>query len=220
MKKAELELYTDCWISTLGSAAATGLSSMVEGDVRHDRATRFLSERVLMDSGFASVENFEFIVNKEQAFYRSVQRQSSGRFVRIDTLELSDKQVVRGWLKGNAEEGLLVRQVFTNKDGSTGWLNLVCRDWTGNGDTTTAIYQKRWQVEVFHQSLKANAALAKSPTCKMTTQNNHVFMSIAAEFKLECLKLKHKTNHFTLRAKLFIKATRQAYAELQALRAA
>jgi hypothetical protein len=45
-------------------------------------------------------------------------------------------------------------------------------------------------------------------------------MSIAALFKQKCLKLKHKTNHFALRAKLFIKATRQAYAELQALRAA
>jgi hypothetical protein len=99
-------------------------------------------------------------------------------------------------------------------------LNLVCRDWTGNGDTITAIYQKRRQVEVFHQSLKANAALAKSPTRRVAAQHKHVFMSIAAEFKQECLKLKHKTNHFTLRAKLFIKATRQAYAELQALRAA
>jgi hypothetical protein len=45
-------------------------------------------------------------------------------------------------------------------------------------------------------------------------------MSIFAVFKLECLKLKHKTNHFALRAKIFIKATQQAYAELQALRAA
>jgi hypothetical protein len=68
MKKAELELYTDYWISTLGSAAATGSSSMVEGDVSHDRATRFLSERVLLDSGFASVENFEFIVKKNKHF--------------------------------------------------------------------------------------------------------------------------------------------------------
>jgi hypothetical protein len=62
--------------------------------------------------------------------------------------------------------------------------------------------------------------LAKSPTRRITTQNNHVFMAIYAVFKLECLKLKHKTNHFALRAKLFIKATRQAYAELQTLQAA
>ncbi len=143
-----------------------------------------------------------------------------GRFVRIDTLELSDQQVVRGWLKGYADKVLLVRQVFTNKDGSTGLLNLVCSDLTCNGDTIATIYQKRWEVKVFHKSLKSNAALEKSPTRRVTTQNNHVFMAIYAVFKLECLKLKHKTNHFALRAKVFIKATRQAYAELQTLRAA
>jgi hypothetical protein len=48
----------------------------------------------------------------------------------------------------------------------------------------------------------------------------HVFMSIYAVFKLECLKIKHKANHFALRAKLSIKATQQAYAELQKLKAA
>lgn len=45
MKKAELELYTDYLISTFGAATATGLSSMVDGDVSHDQVTRFLSER-------------------------------------------------------------------------------------------------------------------------------------------------------------------------------
>jgi len=351
MKKAELELYTDYLISTFGAATATGLSSMVDGDVSHDRVTRFLSEReytsrdlwrqvkstvrqieredgvlifddtiqekawtdenevmcwhfdhcsgrsvrginllnalyysgdvsipvafelvrkplqfcdvqtrqvkrasevtknelmrdmiatclnntlkfryVLMDSWFASVENFEFIVKKKKHFIAALKDnrlvalsaadKKQGRFVRIDTLELSDKQVVRGWLKGYADEVLLVRQVFTNKDGSTGLLNLVCSDLTCNGDMIATIYQKRWKVEVFHKSLKSNAALAKSPTRRITTQNNHVFMAIYAVFKLECLKLKHKTNHFALRAKLFIKATRQAYAELQTLQAA
>ncbi|MEY4718263.1 MAG: hypothetical protein RL563_881 [Pseudomonadota bacterium] len=185
---------------------------------------------VLMDSWFAATENFEFIVNKNKHFIAAIKDnrlvalsetdKKQGRFVRIDTLELADKQAVRGWLKGYAHEVLLVRQVFTNKDGSTGWLNLVCSDLTCDGDTVTTIYQKRWQVEVFHKSLKSNAALAKSPTRRVTTQNNHVFMSIYAVFKLECLKLKHKANHFALRAKLFIKATRQAYAELQSLRTA
>lgn len=37
MKKAELELYTDYLISTFGSATATGLSAMVDGDVSHVR---------------------------------------------------------------------------------------------------------------------------------------------------------------------------------------
>lgn len=351
MKKEDLELYTDYLISTFGSATATGLSSMVDGDVSHDRVTRFLSEReytskdlwlqvkstvreiekddgvlifddtiqekawtdenevmcwhfdhcsgrsvkginllnalyhsdnvsvpvafevvrkpnqfcdvvtrkvkrasevtknelmremiatcinnnvkfkyVLMDSWFGAVENFEFIVKKKKHFIAALKDnrlvalsekdKRQGRFVRIDTLELSDKQAVRGWLKGYANAVLLVRQVFTNKDGSTGLLNLACSDLTCDGDAITMIYKKRWKVEVFHKSLKSNASLAKSPTRTVTTQNNHVFMSIYAVFKLECLSLKRKINQFALRTKLYIKATRQAYLELQALRGA
>ena len=127
---------------------------------------------------------------------------------------------MRGWLKGYGNEVLLVRQVFTNKDGSTGLLNLVCSDLTCDGDTVAALYKKRWKVEVFHKSLKSNAALAKSPTRRVTTQNNHVFMSIYAVFKLECLSMTRKINQFAIRTKLYIKATRQAYTELLAMRAA
>jgi hypothetical protein len=43
MKKADLDLYTDYLLSTFGAATATGLSAMVEGEVSHDRVTRFLS---------------------------------------------------------------------------------------------------------------------------------------------------------------------------------
>jgi hypothetical protein len=45
MKKEELELYTDYLISTSGYATATGLSAMLDGEVSHDKVTRFLSER-------------------------------------------------------------------------------------------------------------------------------------------------------------------------------
>ncbi|MFN9816259.1 MAG: hypothetical protein ACK53K_10570 [Burkholderiales bacterium] len=43
MKKAELNLYTDYWLSRCGLATATGLSAMVDGAVSHDKVTRFLS---------------------------------------------------------------------------------------------------------------------------------------------------------------------------------
>ena len=185
---------------------------------------------VLMDCWFAAVDNFDFIVKKNKHFIAalkdnrlvalSAEDKREGRFVRIDTLELLDKQAVRGWLKGYGNEVLLVRRVFTNKDGSTGLLNLVCSDLTCDGDTVATLYKKRWKVEVFHKSLKSNAALAKSPTRRVTTQNNHVFMSIYAVFKLECLSVSRKMNQFAIRTKLYIKATQQAYQELQALRAA
>lgn len=43
MKKQDLELYTDYLISRFGSATATGLSAMVDGEISHDHVTRSLS---------------------------------------------------------------------------------------------------------------------------------------------------------------------------------
>ena len=105
--------------------------------------------------------------------------------------------------------------MFKNKDGNTDLLHLVCSNLACDYDIITTTYKKRWQVEVFHKSLKSNANLAKSPTQTVRAQSNHVFMSIYAMFKLECLSLKTKINPFSLRFKLLINASRTAYAELQ-----
>ena len=88
--------------------------------------------RTLMDSWFGSKENFAFILEKDKHFIAALkdnrlvalteQDKKEGRFVRISQLELTDQQAVRGWLKGFPQEVLLVRRVFTNKDGSTGLL--------------------------------------------------------------------------------------------------
>jgi hypothetical protein len=43
MKNFELELYTDYLLSSFGATTATGLSAMVQGDISHDRITRFLA---------------------------------------------------------------------------------------------------------------------------------------------------------------------------------
>ena len=45
MKKMDIELYTDYLLSTFCAATATGLSAMLEGEISHDRITRFLAER-------------------------------------------------------------------------------------------------------------------------------------------------------------------------------
>ena len=96
----------------------------------------------------------------------------------------------------------------------------MCSDLTCDYDAVTTTYKKRWQVEVFHKSLKSNASLAKSPTRTLRTQSNHVFMAIYATFKLECLSITNKLNSFALCRKLLINASRTAYAQLQLLRAA
>lgn len=185
---------------------------------------------VLMDSWFAAKDNFDVILREKKHFVAvlkdnrlvalSEADKEKGRFVRVDSLQLADKQAVPGWLKGFGHEVLLVGRVFTNKDGSTGRLSLVCSDLTCDGERVAELHQKRWKVEEYHKSLKSNAALAKSPTRTLRTQNNHVFMTVYAVFKLECLKQVHKLNHFALRTKLYVKALQQAFSELMRLKAA
>src|SRR5512147_1335819 len=192
--------------------------------------TRLKFRYVLMDSWFAAKDNFELILAQGKHFVAVLKDnrlvalnaadKQQGRLVRVDSLRLADKQAVRGWLKGFDPEILLVGRVFTNKDGSTGRLSLVCSDLTCDGEWVTDLHQKRWKVEDYHKSLKSNAALAKSPTRILRTQQNHVFMTIYAVFKLECLKITHKLNHFALRAKLYVKALQQAFSKLTRLKAA
>ena len=43
MNKELAELYSD-YLRSFGAATATGLSDMLEGEVSHDRITRFLSK--------------------------------------------------------------------------------------------------------------------------------------------------------------------------------
>ena len=179
---------------------------------------------VLMDNWFSSEENFEFIVKHEKHFMAAIkdnrlialseEDRKKKRYVRVDELKFPEQTVVQGWLKGYDKEVLLVRQVFTNKDGSTAVLHLVCSDLTCDYKAITTTYKRRWQVEVFHKSLKSNANLAKSPTRTVRTQSNHVFMSIYATFKLECLSIAKKSNPFALCRKLLINATRSAYEQI------
>ena len=75
-------------------------------------------------------------------------------------------------------------------------------------------------VLIIHPRPKSNAALSKSPTKRVRTQSNHCFMAIYAACRLEGLRVKHRLNHFALRSRLYLKAIRYAFHELQILKAA
>lgn len=352
MNKEHLELYTDYLLSTFGKATATGLSSLVNGQVSHDQITRFLSDEeytskdlwqevkpmvrkveredavlifddtiqekpytdenevmcwhydhskgravqgfnllnclyyvgdisipvafelirkpvaycdlktrkrkraslvtknelmramldacmnnnlkfrfVMFDIWFSSKENrchiketlqkdFICALKANRLAAVSEEDYKNNRFTSIEDLSWQEETVYTGWLKDVPFPVLLVRQVFVNKDGSTGILYLACSDTTVKREFVLATYQKRWPIEVFHKSLKQNAALGKAPLRRVMTQNNHVFAVLYAFFKLECLKIKRHLNHFALRAHLYLKAVRVAFDELQALKAA
>lgn len=186
---------------------------------------------VLFDIWFSSKENMCYIKvthNKDfvcalkanRLVALSEEDYHNNRFIAMKDLPWQEEKTFTGWLKDVPFPVLLVRQVFTNKDGSTGILYLACSDTTMTREFVLTTYQKRWPIEVFHKSLKQNAALGKAPVRRVVTQNNHVFATLYAFFKLECLKIKRRLNHFALRAHLYLKAIRVAYDELQLLKAA
>lgn len=186
---------------------------------------------VLFDSWFSSVENMEHIklehkkevigaLKSNRLVALTEEDYKNKRFTRIDQLDRPERKAVTGWLNGLKFPVRLVRQIFTNKDGSTGTLYLACTRLTADWNTITTIYKKRRNVEVYHKSLKSNAALAKSPARRVNAQSNHIFASIITVFKMERLKIKTKMNHFALKSKLYLKAIRSAFDELQQLQAA
>lgn len=186
---------------------------------------------VLADIWFASTENMEHIkqtwkkdfimaLKSNRLVALSEADRKKKRYTRLDQLEWPEQEAITGWLKGLDFPVRLARQVFKNKDGSEGILHLACSKLDAEWDEITTTYQKRWKVEVFHKSLKSNAAFAKSPAHTARTQANHLFASIVAVFKMECLTVRKKLNHFALKSRLYIKAIRTAFEELQAFRAA
>jgi len=349
MKKEYLELYTDYLISSFGKTTATGLSELLEGEISHDKITRFLSKEdytskelwqlvkkevrkieeedgvlifddtvqekpyskesdlicwhydhtfnrnmkginllncvyhangvslpiafelvkkpiqfselktkkrkrksevtknellrdmlktcqhnqvkwryLLADSWFASSENMNYVHKTLKKYFLlalksnrlvalSEKAKKEGCTTRIDALDWKEGKPIKGWIKGLEFPVLLHRQIFTNKDGSIGILYLISNDLDLTTTKMETIYQKRWNVEVFHKNIKSNTALAKSPTSTIRTQSNHIFMSIYASAKLEILAIKENMNTFALRAKLYISALKTAFYQLREL---
>ena len=141
----------------------------------------------------------------------SLEDKVAGRYQRVDSLTLSTNTLYQVYLEGVDFPLHLVKQIFTNEDGSTGILYLVTSDLTILYDRITTIYQKRWNIEPYHKSLKQNAGLERSPTQTVTTQSNHFFAALCAYIKLELLKVSTHLNHFALRSKLYINAIQSAY---------
>jgi DDE superfamily endonuclease len=183
---------------------------------------------ILWDTWFSSKDNLDFVhydlkkkfvvaLKSNRTLALSESEKSQGKFKKIEALDLQTNQTYEVWLKGLDFPVLLVKQIFTNKDGSIGVLYLITNDLELSYTDICTIYQKRWNVENFHKSLKQNAALEKSPTKYEVTQSNHIFASMIAYSKLEILKIRQNQNHFQLKSRLYIQAVKAAFNELQKL---
>ena len=140
-----------------------------------------------------------------------------GHFVNLESIELNPGSCCKVFLKGLDFPVSITKQVFKNKNQSTGILYLACSNLDISATDINTIYQKRWKVEEFHKSLKSNLALAKSPTGIAHTQKNHIFACFFSFVKLERLRINTKLNHLALKAKLYFNAIRASFSLLQKL---
>ena len=186
---------------------------------------------VLNDVWYASSENMRYVKEElEKEFIMplkanrkvalSLEHKKRGDYEQVGSLELEPGTVRKVYVEQVEFPLLLVKQVFKNEDGSEGVLYLVSSDPTLDHQRISTIYQRRWKVEEYHESLKSNASLAKSPTKTIRTQSNHVFAAIWAFVKLERMKMATKMNHFALRSRMYLKSVQAAFKELQSLRLA
>jgi hypothetical protein len=183
---------------------------------------------VLADIWFSSKENMEYITENKKHFIFAVKKnrlvaltkeeKSKGKFKNLESIEFEEGSIKKCFFKGMATQILVCRQVFTNQDGSTGILYLASSDTDLGFKDLTDIYQKRWKIEEYHKSIKSNTGLAKSPTKTVMTQSNHFFASIYSFFKLEKLSHETKLNHFALKTKLYVRALKVSFKELQLLK--
>ena len=181
------------------------------------------------DSWYASAENlnqvrdlghdFIFALPTSRTVALSEGGRGRGEFQALDTLAFPDGQPLRVWLRSVAEAVLVVRQVFTNKDGSQGVLHRVSSDTSLTGEQVTVIYQKRWKIEEYHKSLKQNTSMGKSPTKTIGTQANHFFASILAYIKLERITLRLGIGHFRIKAQLYLRGLKAMHYALTKLAA-
>ena len=183
---------------------------------------------VLNDTWFACAGNMKYIKKELQKDFvmalkenrkvaLSIEDKLQGKYVGIKALDIEQCSVVEIYLQQIDFPLLLVKQVFTNKDGSIGILYLVTSDLNLTYEQITTFYQKRWRVEEYHKSVKHNSSFTKSPTKTVTSQLNHFYASIIAYVKMELVSFRTQLNHFALKSKIYLDAVRAAMCRLTQL---
>lgn len=183
---------------------------------------------VLSDVWYASAENMKFIKQELERHFimplksnrrvaLSAQEKRRGQYVAVETLSFKDSATMRVYLEEVPFPLLLLRQVFTNKDGTTGTLYLVTSDTTLTYAAILDLYQKRWKIEQYHKALKQQCALTRSPARSVVTQSTHIFCSLCAFVKLEMLTMITAVSYEGLKLNLYIHALKTAFTHLRSL---
>ena len=178
---------------------------------------------VLADSWFSSNENFKYIHNDlDKCFVFAVRSnrlfkftgEDDSQYRKLSSFDFLPETAYAIEFKGVSFPLYLSKQVFKNEDGKEAVLHLVTNDEYLSYDNMVKIYQKRWDIEVYHKSLKQNCSLGKSSVRTVKTILGHIFCSIYAYILLEKLKLKKKKNQFKLSSMYYLKGLERTFKSL------
>lgn len=183
---------------------------------------------VLTDSWYTNSENIKHVTGLKKTLIGALKSNTvvalspadkgAGRWVKLTSLIPEPGIVLQVYLRSVEEPVTICKVVYTNADESVVSQYLISTDNTLSYQQIITLYQKRWNVETYHRSLKQNAQLTKSPTRTETTQNNHLFCSLLAYVKLEQIKIAKAINHYAFKTNLYLNAIKAAYREITQLR--
>jgi hypothetical protein len=187
---------------------------------------------VLFDKWFASVENLVFVndvlkkkfvcpLKKNRKVALTKKDKDNGKYVSIATVDMGDCSSRLVYLEGYENTLKITKQVSKDGDDDESiYLYLVTNDIDLLTNKILEIYKRRWKIEEYHKSLKQNLKIEHSPTKVMTSQLNHIFLSVCGFIKLERLRLNYKMNHFAIKEKIYIEALKTAYQKVEELECA
>lgn len=204
------------------------MNEMMQEMIGMQLKNQVLFKYILADSWFASNDNMRFIAKKKKFFIFDLKdnrlavtnevSRNKGQWQNISNMDIAENTPVKVWLKDLEFPLLLVKQVFKNRDNTTGTRFLFSNDYTLSYDRFTTLYKKRWSVEEYHKSIKQNASVASSPARSVRGQSNHLFAAFFAFIKLEKIKLSKNLNHFAIKTKIYMTALSATMSELKALK--
>jgi len=224
---AKTEVYTDEKSGEMKRRSPATKNEMMQEMIKRHIQNQVKFKYVLADSWYSSAENMRFIAKRKKVFIfelkenrlaaDSESKKKQGAFERLEQLEIPEEKPVKAWIKDLKFPVTVFKQVFTNKDGTSGQRFLVSNDLTLTDEQFRTLYKKRWGVEEYHKSLKQNASIGSSPAHTERTQGNHVFAAIFAYVKLEMLKQATNLNHFAMKTKIYMASMMTAKAAFQEL---
>ena len=182
---------------------------------------------ILTDSWYTTTDNLKYIhKNLNKLFVCALKSNRTFKFLGEDSTQFrkvsignfQPNKVYMVELKGLPFPVYLTKQVFQNGDGKEASLYLITNDEFLNYDSTINVYKKRWNIEVYHKSLKQNCSMGKATVRTVQTIIGHLFCSIYSYVKLEKLKMKTHINHFKLKTKYYLLGLKETFSKLSDLK--